>query len=73
MLTTTLGALDLLGETVGGGGYEQLLPDTTRIKVGGVECLCLDLERLILVKRAAGRPKDLEVVAELERIRQENS
>jgi predicted nucleotidyltransferase len=67
-LTTSLGALDLLGEIVGGGGYEQLLPDTIKIEIGGVECFCLGLERLIEVKRAAGRPKDLETVAELERI-----
>lgn len=71
-LTTTLGALDLLGEIVGGGNYEQLLPDTIRIEVAGVQCLCLSLERLIDVKRAAGRPKDLETIAELERIRQES-
>ena len=72
-LTTKLGALDLLGEIVGGGSYEQLLPDAIRIEVGGVECLCLGLQRLIEVKRAAGRPKDLETVAELERIQQETS
>ena len=30
-LTTTLGDLDLLGEIVGGGGYEQLLPQSTAI------------------------------------------
>ena len=71
-LTTTLGAVDLLGEIVGGGGYEQLLPDTIKIEVGGVECRCLGLERLIEVKRAAGRPKDLETIAELEQIREES-
>jgi predicted nucleotidyltransferase len=70
-LTTSLGALDLLGEIVGGGGYEQLFPHTVRLEIGGVECLCLGLERLIEVKRAAGRPKDLETVAELERIKEE--
>jgi predicted nucleotidyltransferase len=71
-LTTTMGALDLLGEIVGGGGYDQLLPDTITIEVGGVKCLCLGLERLIEVKRAAGRPKDLETIAELERIKEES-
>lgn len=71
-LITKLGALDLLGEIVGGGTYEKLLPDTIKIEVGGVECLCLSLNRLIEVKRAAGRPKDLETVAELERIQQES-
>jgi len=67
-LITTLGALDLLGEIVGGGGYEELEPAAQRIEVAGVNCLCLGLEALIKVKRAAGRPKDLEVIAELEQI-----
>jgi predicted nucleotidyltransferase len=70
-LVTTLGALDLLGEIVGGGGYEQLRPETIEVEIAGVTCLCLNLDRLITVKRAAGRPKDLEVVAELEQIRDE--
>jgi predicted nucleotidyltransferase len=67
-LTTTLGAIDLLGEIVGGGGYEELLRETIKVEIAGVECLCLGLERLIEVKRAAGRPKDLEVIAELQQI-----
>jgi len=71
-LITTLGAIDLLGDIVGGGGYEQLLPETIEVEVGGVACLCLNLERLIKVKRAAGRPKDLEVAAELEQIIEES-
>jgi len=70
-LVTTLGALDLLGEIVGGGGYEQLLAETIKVEIADVNCLCLNVERLIAVKRAAGRPKDLEVVAELEQIRDE--
>jgi predicted nucleotidyltransferase len=70
-LTTDLGDLDLLGEVVGGGTYEDLLADTITLKVFGVVCLCLDLDRLIAVKRAAGRPKDLEAIAELEAIREE--
>ena len=72
-LITTLGALDLLGEIVGGGGYEQLFPETIEIEIAGVNCLCLNLERLIKVKRAAGRPKDLETVAELQQILDETS
>jgi predicted nucleotidyltransferase len=70
-LITTLGALDLLGEIAGGGGYEMLLAETIEVEIAGVACLCLNLERLIKVKRAAGRPKDLEVIAELEQIRDE--
>ncbi|MBV8855641.1 MAG: hypothetical protein JOZ02_01650 [Acidobacteria bacterium] len=70
-LTTTLGALDLLAEITGGGLYEDLLPHSIRLSLYGVECLCLGLERLIHVKRAAGRPKDLEALAELETILEE--
>lgn len=70
-LTTTLGALDVLGEIAGGGGYDHLLPQTIKMEIAGTECLCLNLECLIRVKRAAGRPKDLEVIAELERIKEE--
>ncbi|MEZ5356103.1 MAG: hypothetical protein R2762_26000 [Bryobacteraceae bacterium] len=54
-LTTSLGQIDLLGE-IAGGGFHALLPQAmTRIAV----------------KRAAGRPKDLEAIAGLEAIRDE--
>ncbi len=68
-LTSKLGDIDLLGEIVGGGGYEELISDSIEIELFGVRCLCLGLEKLIQVKRAAGRPKDFEVLAELESIR----
>jgi len=70
-LTTTLGDLDVLGEVAGGGKYEDLFPYAEEIEVFGVKCLCLGLERLIHVKRAAGRPKDFEAIAELEIILEE--
>lgn len=70
-LTTTLGDIDLLGEVTGGRTYEDLLPDAGPVQVFGIECLCLGLRRLIQVKRAAGRPKDFEAVAELESILEE--
>ncbi|MGH7654086.1 MAG: hypothetical protein ACREN6_05420 [Gemmatimonadaceae bacterium] len=69
-LTTTSGAIDLLGEIVGGGGYRDLLPHALEIKIFGRKTLLLDLPWLIRVKRAAGRPKDLEVIAELEALRE---
>jgi predicted nucleotidyltransferase len=70
-LTTNVGDLDLLGEIAGGSSYENLLADTISIRFFGVECRCLGLERLIQVKRAAGRPRDLEAIAELEALREE--
>lgn len=72
-LTTALGDIDLLGDITGGGGYEDLLPHTVTLHPFGLECRCLSLARLIDVKRAAGRPKDLEAIAELEAIQEEIS
>lgn len=65
-LTTLAGDVDLLGEIVGGGGFDALLDHSVPIQLFGHQCRCLDLPTLIRVKRAAGRPKDLEAVAELE-------
>ncbi len=70
-LTTALGDLDLLGEIAGGGGYPELLPHTRVFTLAGAELRCLGLARLIHVKRAAGRPRDLEAIAELEALREE--
>jgi hypothetical protein len=70
-LTTALGDLDLLGEIVGGGGYADLLPHCQSVTLSGVEYRCLGLERLIHVKRAARRPRDLEAIAELEALREQ--
>src|SRR6185437_7678289 len=65
-LTTSQGDLDLLGEVAGGGTYEQLLPFTKEVAAFGITCQVVTLERLIQLKRAAGRPKDLETIAELQ-------
>jgi hypothetical protein len=65
-LTTDAGWLDLLGEIAGGGAFEQLLPHTVEMTIDGRANRVLDLRWLIAVKRAAGRPKDLETIAELE-------
>jgi hypothetical protein len=70
-LTTAHGDVDLLGEITGGGGYDDLLPHTVALEVFGVPARCLGLEKLIAVKRAAGRPRDLEAVAELEALWEE--
>ncbi len=54
------------GSSPEGGKYEELLPETVEIVLFGARCRCLDLPALIRVKRAAGCPRDFEVVAELE-------
>ena len=70
-LTTELGDLDFLGEVAGGGTYEALLPFMETKEAFGLAVPCVNLEKLIALKRAAGRPKDFEPIAELEAIRQE--
>lgn len=70
-LTTALGDLDLLGEIVGGGAYEDLARESVTLSLFDRPCKVLSLEALIRVKRAAGRPKDLETLAELEILREE--
>ena len=50
----------------GGGSYERLLPFTQEVFLGDMPLRVITLERLIQLKRAAGRPKDLEIIAELQ-------
>ena len=69
-LSTSLGDLDLLGEVPGDGVYDSLLPDSDEIELFGVRCRCVNIRRLIELKRAAGRPRDLEAIAELEALRE---
>jgi hypothetical protein len=71
-LITELGSLDLLGEITGGGDYDDLISHVFEVEAFGIKLRCLKLDRLIYVKRAAGRPKDFEAIAELEAIRDQN-
>ena len=70
-ITTTAGDIDLLGEITGGGSYADLLSHTIEIILFGHTCRCLDLAWLIRTKRAAGRPRDFEMIAELEALLEE--
>jgi hypothetical protein len=72
-LATSLGDVDLLGEIPGGGAYRDLLPGAIELHIFETRCLCLSLSQLIRSKRAAGRPKDFEALAELEAIEEEGS
>lgn len=70
-LTTSAGELDLLGEVAGGGTYDALLPHSRRMELLSTACWCVDLETLIRLNRAAGRPKDFEALAELVALHEE--
>ena len=61
-----LGDLDLLGEVAGVGTFEQAAPRAEIAEMANVQYRFLSLPQLIAAKRAAGRPKDLAVLPELE-------
>ncbi len=65
-LRTDVGVVDLPGEVAGGGTYDEILPHSVIADPFGLECRCVDLPMLIRMKRAAGRPKEYEAIAELE-------
>jgi predicted nucleotidyltransferase len=64
-LTTALGDVDLLADIPGGRTYEDRLDDSMDLQVFGTTCKVVTLSKLIHLKKAAGRPKDLEAIAEL--------
>jgi len=70
-LTTSEGPIDLLGELTGVGSFSAVLANSVTAQLFGAEYRFLNLEALIASKRAAGRPKDFEAIAELETIKQE--
>ncbi len=70
-LLTDQGALDLRGEIAGGGTFEDLRPHAETVTLFGNQCLCLGLRKLIEVKRAAGRERDLLAIADLEALLEE--
>lgn len=70
-LITDLGSLDLLGEVAGGGSYCDLLPFSEKVGLGDLSFDCIGLKKLIALKQAVGRAKDLEAIAELELLEKE--
>jgi hypothetical protein len=61
--------LDLLGYLEPVGTYEDLLPHTEVMSIGGRHTRVIGLEDLIRIKRYLGRPKDRESLLQLEAIR----
>jgi hypothetical protein len=65
---TDVGKLDLLGEIQGVGAYNDCVEQADEAEIFGSPHRVLSLEKLIAAKRAAGRPKDLLALVELEAI-----
>lgn len=69
-LTTDVGELDLLGEVIGIGDYSKAVEVSMPVELFGRSFAVLTLDALIVSKKAAGRPKDLQVLPELEALRE---
>jgi hypothetical protein len=65
-LTTDLGDIDFRAEVPGLGNYETVKQASLIMNINGLDCLVLSLSGLIRAKKAAGRPRDLFVLPELE-------
>lgn len=68
MFVTAAGNLDVLGTPSGTGGFEDLIRTATKMDLGDLDVVVTDVEDLIRMRLAAGRPKDLietEVLAAL--------
>ncbi|MEA2464823.1 MAG: hypothetical protein QOJ98_2570 [Acidobacteriota bacterium] len=72
-LSTDAGPVDVLGEVTGVGDYAAVVAVSDEVLLFGSSYRCINLDALIVSKRAAGRAKDLEAVAELELIRDERA
>ncbi len=69
-LQTSLGKLDLMTHPAGAPEYRKLCEAADRYEIGGILVRVASVADLKAMKRAAGRPKDLADIAELEAIEQ---
>jgi hypothetical protein len=70
IFATDIGDVDLLGEVRGVGFYETVVADSLTVELFDYRFAVIDIGKLILAKRAAGRPKDLMALPELEAIQE---
>lgn len=66
LLQTRHGALDLLGTIEDNTAYDDVFDESYTVDLGGFDVRALSLERLLVVKRKLGRPKDLLMALQIE-------
>ena len=70
ILATDLGDIDLLGHLSGLGEFPAVALDAISMPLFGGECRVASLDSLIRSKKAAARSKDLNVLPELEALKE---
>lgn len=68
-LVTSEGFIDVLDVVKGVGGFAKCRERSKRVESFDIRFRILDLDALIDAKRAAGRPKDIDQLPELEALR----
>lgn len=69
-LATDLGEIDFFAEVAGLGAFEEVKAASDLLMIDGVSYHVLSLSGIIRAKRAAGRPRDLYVLPELEALQE---
>lgn len=72
-LTSTAGPIDFLATAPAATDYEELLRYSEKTSLSGCEVLVVSLDKLIEMKRGAGRVKDFEMIGMLEALKDETS
>ncbi len=70
-LETSMGDIDLLAEIPGASSFEDVMEHSISLNAYGCQIQCVTLEKLIHLKRSAGRAKDIEMLAQLEALHRE--
>jgi predicted nucleotidyltransferase len=65
-LITNEGAIDVFDEVQGVGDFEAVLASSVAVDAEDFQFRALSLDGLIKAKKAAGRPKDIDQIPELE-------
>lgn len=68
-LQTDLGILDVLSEVPPAGTFSEIKSRAVEVSLYGHKCKVISIDDLIQIKGSMKRPKDLQVLSELEAIR----